>query len=106
MQGAACTIFATTLAASIAYTFAQGLGRKLAERIIDSEVGESSGGAGNAAQQALSRVQSSVEKGGFWQQYSAVLALRMTPVVPFRLAPSQSCQMHPFLVRIKSLGMV
>lgn len=48
------------------------------------QVGGESSGKGNAAQQALTSVQSSVEKGGFWQQYSAVLALRMTPVVPFR----------------------
>lgn len=48
------------------------------------QVGGESSEKGNAAQQALARVQSSVEKGGFWQQYSAVLALRMTPVVPFR----------------------
>ena len=93
LQGAACTIFAATLAASIAFTVAQGIGRKIAERIIDGEVGgESSGEKGNAAQQALARVQASVEKGGFWQQYSAVLALRMTPVVPFRYTPrDRSC---------------
>lgn len=93
LQGAACTIFAATLAASIAFTVAQGIGRKIAERIIDGEVGgESSGEKGNAAQQALARVQASVEKGGFWQQYSAVLALRMTPVVPFRYRPrDRSC---------------
>ena len=34
--------------------------------------------------QALNKVQGSVEKGSFWQQFSAVLALRMTPVLPFR----------------------
>ena len=34
--------------------------------------------------QALSKVQTSAEKGTFWQQFSAVLALRMTPVIPFR----------------------
>ncbi|EIE22112.1 hypothetical protein COCSUDRAFT_66464 [Coccomyxa subellipsoidea C-169] len=103
VEGAACTIVAATLAASIAFTVAQGLGRKLAERIIDSEVGgESSGGKGNAAQQALARVQASVEKGGFWQQYSAVLALRMTPVVPFSassyLLGLSSLPYQPFLM--------
>lgn len=49
--------------------------------MIDSEIGESKG---NAAKRALNKVQQSVEKGSFWQQYSAVLALRLTPVVPFR----------------------
>ncbi len=34
--------------------------------------------------QALSKVNASAEKGSFWQQFSAVLALRMTPVIPFR----------------------
>ena len=40
----------------------------------------------SAALQALKKVQASVEKGSFWQQFSAVLALRMTPVLPFRWA--------------------
>lgn len=81
LQGAASTIFATTVAASIAYSFSKGLGRKFAQQMIDSEIGDSKG---NAAKRALNKVQQSVEKGSFWQQYSAVLALRLTPVVPFR----------------------
>ncbi|BDA40356.1 probable TVP38/TMEM64 family membrane protein Mb1528c [Coccomyxa sp. Obi] len=102
IEGAVCITFATTLAASIAFYLSQGLGRQLAERIINSEVGGESSDKGNAAQQALARVQSSVEKGGFWQQYSAVLALRMTPVVPFSassyLLGLSSLPFRPFFV--------
>ncbi|CAL5224953.1 g7723 [Coccomyxa viridis] len=82
-EGAFCTILSTTLAASIAYTVAQGLGKNFAKKLIDREVGEALGKEGNAAQRALSKVQTSAEKGTFWQQFSAVLALRMTPVIPF-----------------------
>ena len=39
MQGALCTILSTTLAASIAYTVARGLGKSFAKRIVDKEVG-------------------------------------------------------------------
>lgn len=52
LQGALCTIFSTTLAASIAYTFAQGLGRSFAKQMIDKEVGEASGKRDNPAQKA------------------------------------------------------
>ena len=40
LQGAFCTILSTTLAASIAYTVAQGLGKNFAKKLIDREVGE------------------------------------------------------------------
>ena len=83
LQGAVCTIVSTTLAASVAFSLSQGIGRKFAQGMVDSEVGEGSQ-KGNAVQQALVRVQESIDKGGFWQQFSAVLALRLTPVVPFR----------------------
>ena len=78
-----CTIVSTTLAASVAFSLSQGIGRKFAQGMVDAEVGEGSK-KGNAVQQALGRVQDSIDKGGFWQQCSAVLALRLTPVVPFR----------------------
>ena len=50
VQGALCTIFSTTLAASIAFSFAQGLGRTFAQKMIDSEVGGEPGKGDNAAQ--------------------------------------------------------
>ena len=54
MQGALCTIFSTTLAASIAFSFAQGLGRSFAQKMIDSEVGGEPGKGDNAAQRVRS----------------------------------------------------
>ena len=83
MQGSVCTIVATTLAASLAFSLSQGVGRRFAQRMVDSEVGDG-GDGGNAVKRALGTVQESIDKGSFWQQFSAVLALRMTPVVPFR----------------------
>ena len=50
LQGALCTIVSTTLAASIAYTSAQGLGRSFAQKMIDSEVGGGSEGKDNMGQ--------------------------------------------------------
>lgn len=50
MQGALCTIFSTTLAASIAFTFAQGLGKAFAQQMINKEVGGDSEKKDNAAQ--------------------------------------------------------
>ena len=50
LQGALCTMVSTTLAASIAYTFAQGLGRSIAQKMIDSEVGGGSEGKDNMGQ--------------------------------------------------------
>lgn len=54
LQGAFCTILSTTLAASIAYTVAQGLGKNFAKKLIDREVGEALGKEGNAAQRVRS----------------------------------------------------
>ncbi len=54
LQGAFCTILSTTLAASIAYTVAQGLGKNFAKQLIDKEVGEALGKEGNAAQRVRS----------------------------------------------------
>ena len=50
LQGALCTIMSTTLAASIAYTVSQGLGKSFAKQLIDKEVGEVLGKKDNAAQ--------------------------------------------------------
>lgn len=44
----------TTLAASIAYTVAQGLGKSFAQQLIDKEVGDTLGKKDNAAQRVNS----------------------------------------------------
>ena len=44
--------------------------------------------------QALSGVQSAIDKGGFWQQLGAITLLRLTPVAPFRFPRSPSHGMH------------
>ena len=42
LQGAVCTIISTTLAASVAFSLSQGIGRKFAQGMVDAEVGEGS----------------------------------------------------------------
>jgi uncharacterized membrane protein YdjX (TVP38/TMEM64 family) len=90
-KGSLCMLTGTTLAALLAFQIARGIGRPLAERILNHEMSEGSESeeeAGAAAptslvQQKLAEVQAVIEQGSFWQQAGAVLLLRMTPVLPF-----------------------
>ncbi|KAK9823488.1 hypothetical protein WJX72_003101 [[Myrmecia] bisecta] len=83
-MGAIYILSSTLFAATISFSLAKGIGRSLAERLVKQELkgGESS----NSIGAAFTRVQATIEQGNFWQQFSAVLALRMTPVVPFSAA--------------------
>lgn len=74
-------LLGVTLAAINAYSIAKGIGRPLAERIIRYEMGSEGGEHGVGKK--LAEVQATIEKGNFWQQFVAVLLLRLTPVVPF-----------------------
>ena len=60
-----------------------GHGRPLAEKIISTEMSQDEMEEGGLVQQKLKNIQSAIERGTFWQQAGAVLALRLTPVVPF-----------------------
>lgn len=63
----------------------RGVGRKLAQRMLAAEIGEtsSSSSSSNPVTAKLAEVQAVIASGGFWKQLSAVLLLRLTPVVPF-----------------------
>lgn len=83
-QGALYVLGGTTLASIIAFTVSRGFGRPVAERIISAEMGTShDGDEGSLIQQKLKDIESVIEKGTFWQQAGSVLALRLTPVIPF-----------------------
>jgi uncharacterized membrane protein YdjX (TVP38/TMEM64 family) len=82
-KGAIFVLGGTTLASVIAFTVARGFGRPLAEKIISAEMSQDEMEEGGLVQQKLKNIQSAIERGTFWQQAGAVLALRLTPVVPF-----------------------
>jgi uncharacterized membrane protein YdjX (TVP38/TMEM64 family) len=70
-----------TLAAFNAYQISKGVGRPLAERIIKAEMGDGEATSGVGKQ--LAAVQETIQNGSFWKQLTAILLLRLTPVVPF-----------------------
>lgn len=88
-RGAICMLGGTTLAALIAFVISRGVGRPLAERIIRREMSESSPSTSDASsnvgpvQSKFIEVQEAIERGSFMQQASAILVLRLTPIVPF-----------------------
>lgn len=84
-KGAMLVLGGTTLASIVAFTVARGFGRPLAEKIISAEMSGDSHDEESSSliQQKLKDVESVIESGTFWQQAGSVLALRLTPVVPF-----------------------
>lgn len=77
-------LIGVTLAATNAFMLSRGVGRKLAQRMLAAEIGESSSSnSNNPVAAKLAEVQEVIKNGGFWKQLSAVLLLRLTPVVPF-----------------------
>lgn len=83
-KGAICILGGTTIASLIAFSVARGIGRPIAEKVISAEMSHDDGdGKSSIVQKKLQNVQSAIERGTFWQQTGAVLALRLTPVVPF-----------------------
>lgn len=97
-QGALAMLTGVSLAATTAFLISRGVGRKLAERVIDMETSDEEsdtyyGGTGsvprtkkkekNMVKVKLDEVKEVIENGGFAQQVVAVMILRLTPVVPF-----------------------
>eukprot|EP00879_Flechtneria_rotunda_P006165 GHRR01006482.1.p1 GENE.GHRR01006482.1~~GHRR01006482.1.p1 ORF type:complete len:247 (+),score=57.30 GHRR01006482.1:269-1009(+) len=81
-KGALFVVVGVTLAAINAYTLAKGVGRRLAEKVIQQEMGE--GGSEGAMSRQLASVTRAIDEGGFIKQVTAITLLRLTPVVPFR----------------------
>jgi uncharacterized membrane protein YdjX (TVP38/TMEM64 family) len=102
--GAVYQLIAVTLAAGNAFLVARTVGRSLAERVIREELGDagdstlsslssadggdeevSTGGKRGQATSGggLARATRAIEEGGPFKQFTAVLLLRLTPVVPY-----------------------
>ena len=73
-------LLAVSIAATNAFLIARGVGRPLAQRVIEAEMGHEGKGA---ISQKLAEVQRVIEGGGFARQFTAIMLLRLTPVVPF-----------------------
>jgi uncharacterized membrane protein YdjX (TVP38/TMEM64 family) len=79
----------TTLAAAAAFGISRGVGKPLAEKVIEHELEELDGASGagsskNSLQSKFHAIEEAIEHGSFWKQAGAIFLLRMTPVVPFR----------------------
>lgn len=82
-KGAICILGGTTTASIIAFAVARGIGRPLAEKIISAEMSSDEDAEETMIQKKLHEIEHVIEQGTFWQQAAAVLALRLTPIVPF-----------------------
>ena len=94
MQGTLFVLLGTTAAAVMAFSFSRGIGKQLASKVVQKELGEDPTASLSASSDILSRfqgLQEAVEQGNPWQQFTAILFLRLTPVVPFRSARRCPC---------------
>jgi uncharacterized membrane protein YdjX (TVP38/TMEM64 family) len=83
-KGALLILGGTTIASVIAFSVSRGFGRPIAERIISAEMASHDEEDGpSIIQQKLQDIEGVIERGSFWQQAGAVLAMRLTPVIPF-----------------------
>lgn len=83
-KGALLVLGGTSLAAIIAFSISRGFGRPIAERIISAEMASHDEDDGpSLIQQKLQDIEGVIERGSFWQQAGSVLAMRLTPVIPF-----------------------
>ncbi|KAG1669889.1 hypothetical protein FOA52_002415 [Chlamydomonas sp. UWO 241] len=80
-KGSALIILAAMLAAVGAFLISRGVGRSLAEKVVVKEAGEH-----GPVQAKIAEVTRAIRQGGPWQQLTAVLLMRLTPVVPFSAA--------------------
>ncbi len=83
-KGALLILGGTTIASVIAFSISRGFGRPIAERIISAEMASHDEEDGpSVIQQKLQEIEGVIERGSFWQQAGSVLAMRLTPVIPF-----------------------
>lgn len=83
-KGALLMLLAVTLAACNSFFISRGVGRPLAQKIIDAEMGHGQkGGVSGTMAKTMARVEAAIDGGGFWKQTGAVALLRLTPVVPY-----------------------
>ena len=81
MQGALLVLIGNTSAAVFSFFLSRVMGAQLANKIQALEGGEEQQ---NVLMAQLQGVQDAIDSGGFCRQYTAMLLLRLTPVVPYR----------------------
>lgn len=84
MQGTLLIVISASIAAFNAFQLSRRYGRTLAQKLIQSEMGEDGEDESNIVKSKLAEVQEAIESGGFFKQLVAIFVLRLTPVVPFR----------------------
>ena len=77
--GAASNLTGLCCAATIAFTLSKTIGGGLAEKVVADETA----GEAGAVERQLANVTKAVESGTLLQKYTAIVLLRLTPIVPF-----------------------
>eukprot|EP00892_Ulva_mutabilis_P005612 jgi/Ulvmu1/3422/UM016_0041.1 len=83
--GAALNLLGLCTASTLAFTLSRTAFRGVAEAVVKAETGgeEGADGSGNPVKQQIEKAQQLIENGGPGQQFTAILLLRLTPIVPF-----------------------
>lgn len=87
-SGAALNLLGLSIASSLAFTLSRTVGRGLAQAVIKAETGGEDGQSKdnesrNPVAVQIEKAQTAIENGGPLQQFTAILLLRLTPIVPF-----------------------
>lgn len=87
-SGAALNLLGMSIASTLAFTLSRTVGRGLAEAVINAEVRgdekhSDNKGSQNPVAEQIEKAQLAIENGGPLKQFTAILFLRLTPVVPF-----------------------
>jgi uncharacterized membrane protein YdjX (TVP38/TMEM64 family) len=87
-SGAALNLLGLSIASTLAFTLSRTVGSGLAKAVVEAETGSSgSHSQGDESQNPvtaqIAKAQTAIENGGPLQQFTAILLLRLTPIVPF-----------------------
>lgn len=83
--GAALNLLGLCTASTLAFTLSRTAFRGVAEAVVKAETGGEGGdeGKSNPVKEQIEKAQQLIESGGPAQQFTAILLLRLTPIVPF-----------------------
>lgn len=84
-SGAVLNLIGLCSASTLAFTLSRTAFRGFAEAVVKAETGGEENGAGkaNPVKDQIEKAQQLIENGGPGQQFTAILLLRLTPIVPF-----------------------
>eukprot|EP01026_Neomeris_dumetosa_P039937 TRINITY_DN3295_c1_g1_i7.p2 TRINITY_DN3295_c1_g1~~TRINITY_DN3295_c1_g1_i7.p2 ORF type:complete len:291 (-),score=48.16 TRINITY_DN3295_c1_g1_i7:32-904(-) len=89
LEGALFVLIGVSIAAILAFSLSRQFGDSLVKQIIRLEEGTNENNGTNGMSMITSRfqgIQNAVKGGGLWQQFVAVLFLRLTPVTPYSIS--------------------